>query len=110
MTENERRRIFEEALQVYGGAHQAVKCVEEMSELQKELCKYLDAAGRIDPENPDAYCWIVAKKCRDKVLEETADVLITLEQVKIIFDFGEELEAKIDGKLEWLKARMETAD
>lgn len=51
---------------------QVLKCIEEMSELQKELCRYLeDGIGSF-------------------VLEEMADVLITIEQMKIIFGINED--------------------
>lgn len=58
--------VFERALNVFGIKHQMIKGVEELSELQKELCKQANGDGN-----------------KDKVIEEIADVEIMLEQIKI---------------------------
>lgn len=51
----------------YGEEKQIIKAIEEMSELQKELCKKL-----------------LGKSDRDSLVEEIADVQIMLDQLKII--------------------------
>lgn len=61
----EERAICREAVDTYGTEQQMVVAVEELSELQKELCKHLRGDG-----NPRA------------MMEEIADVEIMLEQVK----------------------------
>lgn len=53
----------------FGDQNQITVAIEELSELQKELCKYL--RGDIDLLN---------------ITEEIADVEIMLEQLKIIFN------------------------
>lgn len=64
---------FERAVRVFGGYNQMVKATEEMSELQKELCKAL-----------------IGQEDRRHILEELTDVEIVLKQLKIIFGFTEE--------------------
>lgn len=51
----------------YGEEKQMIKAIEEMSELQKELCKTL-----------------IGKENRDSLIEEIADVQIMLDQLKLI--------------------------
>lgn len=60
--------VLQRALDTYGSALQIVVMMEEMSELQKELCKYL--RGKYSPAN---------------IAEEIADVEIMLEQMKMLF-------------------------
>lgn len=60
--------VLQRALDTYGSALQIVVMMEEMSELQKELCKYL--RGKYSPSS---------------IAEEIADVEIMLEQMKMWF-------------------------
>jgi hypothetical protein len=57
---------------------QVIVAIEELSELQKELCKSLRNKDKINLDN---------------LIEEIADVEIMLEQIKIYFDI---LQEKID--------------
>lgn len=59
--------IYEQALAHYGGEMQTTVCIEELSELTKELCKH--NRGR---DNTAA------------IAEEIADVEIMLEQMKLL--------------------------
>ena len=62
-------KIISDALRCYGVEHQTFVAIEELSELQKELCKYLrDEGGSID-----------------HLAEEVADVEIMLAQLKYAF-------------------------
>lgn len=54
--------ILEKALDTYGVEAQRQMCIEEMSELTKELCK--NSRGRMNEE---------------QIAEEIADVLITVD-------------------------------
>ena len=67
---------------------QCIVAIEEMSELQKELCKFLRGEQYFDV-NHFAH-----------VREEIADVQIMLDQLKMIFDDGETVEKIIDEKLQ----------
>ena len=59
-----RQKIIDTAIACFGIEHQRTKCIEELSELTKELCK--DAIG-----DGDKY----------RIADEIADVLITVEQM-----------------------------
>jgi len=63
--------ICESALKKFGFKKQMIKCVEELSELQKELCKMSLGQGK-----------------RENIAEEIADVEIMLEQMKIGLSIG----------------------
>ena len=58
---------LKEIIDYYGEEKQMIKAIEEMSELQKELCKTLIGKGN-----------------RDSLVEEIADVQIMLDQLKLI--------------------------
>ena len=86
MTDNE---ILIEAINRYGTKAQLMMVLEEMSELQKEICKWF--RGKRDPE---------------AIADELADVEIMLEQVKMIFDLHGEVNEHIDRKIERLRDRL----
>lgn len=85
----ERRRIYKNAIDVYGSRLQLIVAVEEMSELTKEICKF--NRGKVD---------IPA------IAEEIADVSIMLEQLKLIFGCSDDVTKQIDYKLKRLSERM----
>lgn len=82
--------IYERALAHYGGEMQTMVCVEEMSELMKELSKH--ARGE---DNVKA------------IAEEIGDVEIMLEQMKLLHGCGYLVEVCKDEKLDRLARRME---
>jgi seryl-tRNA synthetase len=59
--------LIEKLIEIKSENHQLVKAIEEMSELQKELCKNL-----------------IGHKNKMSIIEEIADVEIMLQQVKHI--------------------------
>lgn len=63
--------ILTDTIYAYGEEHQVAKAIEEMSELQKELCKYLETG---------------AESLVESISEEMADVWIMLAQLICIFD------------------------
>lgn len=67
--ENMVKELYSLALSTYGAQAQTMMVMEEMAELQKELCKH--ARGR---EN------------RAQIAEEIADVQIMLEQMELLHD------------------------
>jgi len=82
--------ISERALKTFGLDKQMIKCIEELSELQKELCKYSLGQGNLE-----------------HTIEEIADVEIMLEQMKLGMDIGfYELNAAKDKKLCRLRDRL----
>lgn len=62
-------KVLSQALEQYGEAPQITMMFEEMSELQKELCKHLRGQGN-----------------ENHIAEEIADVEIVLEQMKLLFN------------------------
>lgn len=68
---NERKTIYELAIEQWGPIAQKIKAIEEMAELIQALCK--DFLGKLDLLN---------------MVEETADVEIMMEQLR--FMFGDE--------------------
>lgn len=81
MKEEKKKQLYKHLGIRYGLENQILKCVEELSELQKELIKY-----------------ILYRK--GNVIEEMADVEIMLEQLRYIFDIEEvEIEAEKQVKL-----------
>lgn len=81
--------VYRKAIDKYGAIHQIIKAVEEMSELTKELCKYLDI-------KPDV----------DHIAEEIADVEITIAQLKVILHCEEQVEDWRAEKVERLSERI----
>ena len=78
------------AVEKWGKPIQLIMCIEEMSELTKEISKYF--RGRDN---------------RDQLLEETADVYIMLEQLKIMFGFtAKELGDITENKIKKLEKRL----
>lgn len=77
------KRILKRAIATFGEIAQKIMVLEETSELQKEICKDMRGANN-----------------REAIIEETADVLIMIEQLKIMHHItDEELEEVIEFKL-----------
>lgn len=81
------KEILQEAIKHYGAELQVNVAIEEMSELTKELCKSLRY-----------------KANRNNITEEIADVLIMIEQLKIIFQLSP---AAIENVKEYKLLRLE---
>jgi NTP pyrophosphatase (non-canonical NTP hydrolase) len=84
----DRQQIYKQILSQFGNTMQAIVAIEEMSELQKALCKYLRGEQYFD------------EQYFANVREEIADVQIMLEQLKIVFDSDDTVEQIIDEKLQ----------
>ena len=82
-------KIINQAIDIFGTQNQIYVAIEELSELTKELCKYLRYLG--DTKN---------------ISEEMADVIIMIEQLKIIFNNESEIDKWVDKKLERLQSRI----
>lgn len=77
------------AIEHYGIDNQCIVAIEELSELEKELCKALRDGGNTD-----------------HLAEEIADVLIMLEQLIAIFDCKLEVMEWKEKKLKRLLVRV----
>lgn len=85
-----RVEVYAEAIDHYGIENQLYKAVEEMSELTKEIMKSFRPG----------------ETTVDKIAEELADTIITLEQVQIIFGINEDVCFWMDKKVEMLSERI----
>lgn len=88
--ELERSKIYESAWKTWGTEMQATVAIEEMSEVQKEICKVLRGKGN-----------------RENLAEEIADAKIMLEQVSQIFNIKASVETWIDYKIAKLERELE---
>lgn len=75
MNDQDKQELCEEALQQFGEEAQILMVFEEMSELQKAICKYLRAKQK--PIYIDRKKELIAD-----IIEEVVDVEIMLKQVK----------------------------
>ncbi len=85
-----KRNVYKEAIETFGPVTQLIVAIEELSELQKELCKYLRGKGDVS-----------------KISEEVADVEIMLLQCKYIFDISSKVRGHRMGKLFRLESRID---
>ena len=85
--------IYRKALRRWGPEAQTLMAFEEMSELQKELCK----AAR-------------GKQNKAEIAEEIADVQIMLGQMILLHDCADEVEEQKARKLERLKGLLMDAE
>lgn len=89
----ERQEIYRQARDVFGAEAQLVVALEELSEAQKEICKFLRGKG--DPEH---------------LTEEIADAQIMLEQVQMLCGVDEAaVQEQMDSKIERLRGRIKEA-
>lgn len=90
---NDKLRIVNEAIEKYGRDHQMMVAVEELSELQKEICKVA---------RKDVCVWDI-----DALTEEMADVRLMLFELQVMFQIKTtELDAIEQMKLNRLEERM----
>ena len=89
MHKEHREIIYRKAFDRFGKVNQITVAIEELSELQKELCKVL--RGNMNIEN---------------VVEEIADVEIMIEQLRIMFNADRDIDKVKAQKIDRLKCRM----
>ena len=94
MIPSKRKEVYTKAIRIYGEEHQVHKAIEEMAELTVELCKHLACEGD----------W-------SHLIEELADVMVTAEQLCLIFDRpGTAVTSVMEAKIKRLQERMRDAD
>ena len=89
MPYEQRVEVYTKALEHFGEENQLTVALEELSECQKEICKFLRGYGNAG-----------------HLAEEIADSLIMLEQVIYIFGLDEMVDRQIDRKILRLEARI----
>lgn len=85
----ERLEVYTKALAYFGEENQMTVALEELSECQKEICKFLRGYGNAG-----------------HLAEEVADALIMLEQVIHIFRLDEMVGQEMDRKINRLENRL----
>lgn len=91
--------VLEDAINRYGAPAQIDMAIEEMSELTKALLKNRrNFAGATANERGSL---------REAIIEEAADVIITVAQVVMIYAEPEEIQAEVDFKIDRLRGQME---
>ena len=94
MNYQEATDTYKQAIETYGVRMQKLMAIEEMSELTKEICK--DFRGKLN---------------REHLIEELADVTITIDQLMIMYEIsGDEIEQMRERKIERLKESMDKAN
>lgn len=89
----DRQEVYRQARDVFGAQAQFVVALEELSEAQKEICKFLRGKG--DPEH---------------LTEEIADAQIMLEQVQMLCGIDDgAVQEQMDSKIERLLGRIKEA-
>lgn len=89
----DRQEVYRQARDVFGAQAQFVVALEELSEAQKEICKFLRGKG--DPEH---------------LTEEIADAQIMLEQVQMLCGIDDgAVQEQMDSKIESLRGRIKEA-
>ena len=85
----ERMKVYVNAFIAYGEDNQLIVALEELSECQKEICKYLRGKGN-----------------KANLAEEIADATIMLEQVRMIFGINEDVCLAMDEKVRRLDENL----
>lgn len=89
ISHEQRVEVYAKALEHFGEENQLTVALEEMSECQKEICKFLRGYGNAG-----------------HLAEEVADSLIMLEQVIYIFGLDEMVGQEVDRKIQRLEDRI----
>lgn len=87
-----RAKVYAKAIATFGEGAQMIVALEEMSELQKEICKVLRGGGNMA-----------------HLAEEVADATIMLEQLRQVFGINDEVCQFMDQKILRLQYRIESA-
>ena len=91
---------YQKFIEAFGEESELRMCIEEMSELTKELCKYMryksEKNAKINENNEKISEKI--EKTKQNIVEECADVLICADQIKNIFG-ASQVEEMMDYKI-----------
>ena len=85
----ERCKTYMNALITYGDRHQMIKCLEEMGECIQTICKVLNGGENYD-----------------HLAEEIADVTVTMEQMRLLFNINDRVCEYMDAKVARLDADL----
>ena len=92
--DKKRFTFFRDALAFYGEENEIKMTLEEMSELMKELLKYIRVAEYALTDEGRAKI----EKAKQAIKEEIADIYCTVDQLKIMFG-ADEIDKIVDEKI-----------
>ena len=100
--------VYKRCICEYGTQPQIDMCIEEMSELTKALLKHrrkfaLVRGENVNPTNGDTDLF----KARTDIIDELADVRIMCRQMELLFQAEDEVEKRIDFKVDRQLKRLE---
>ena len=98
LPEIKRPEVLKAAISTYGEKAQADVALEEMSELTKAVLKFRRATGKADDEERE--------RLRENIVEETADVMIMLAQMIMLYDRDNKIQSIVDYKVNRLYERL----
>jgi len=102
---NETLELFDKYIESYGENGEVIICIEEMSELTKELAKYIRYKNYQEKYESNENLKKL-EEIKENIIEECADVLICASQIRHIF--GEkEVDEMIEKKLQKGKDQLE---
>lgn len=93
--------VLQRAISKYGNREQVDMAIEEMSELTKALLKCRRGCFSVSEND--------FRRKRESIIEEAADVLITVAQVIMMYDYDNEIQAAVDIKVNRLRDRLGNA-
>ncbi len=99
------KNILRKAIDTYGEQAQEDMFIEESAELIKAILKYRRLEARtLKNLNEDYSAEIMV--LLGNIAEEIADCLITIEQLKMIFNCEDEVKEQVEFKINRLKERL----
>lgn len=108
MTQEERDTVFKRCICEYGMQPQVDMCIEEMSELTKALLKWRRRGSHVKGENVvPVNDGKTLAQTRGDIIDELADVSIMVRQMEIMFEAEEEVQERIDFKVNRQIGRLE---
>lgn len=96
MEQEKKEKLFLKLFDTWGEDAQIRMCIEEMSELTKELCKYLRYKN-FDTEK--------VENVKENIIEEIADVLLCSQQMQLLFGKNK-VEQELDYKINRVEKRV----
>lgn len=89
MTEQQRKQVYTSALIAYGDRYQMTVAIEEMGECTQAICKILRYGEDFN-----------------HLAEEVADVLICMEQLRMMFNIDERVNYYMENKVRRLERNL----
>ena len=102
----EHPEVLQECIDTYGADKQIDQAIEEMSELIKALLKHRRKTIQLEGGNANPTPDTDLAKARADIFEETADVIIMLTQIIMIFGGRDFVERIIESKVDRQKKRL----